>query len=413
MSIDMKMAWRNIWRNARRSVLTISAVAFASLLLVFMLSFQLGSYDAMINTSVKIHTGHIQIQAKGYNEKQDMRLVVSDPEAIGKMLEKIPQVEAYTFRANGFSLLSSKDRTYGGLVIGIDPKRESELSRLKTLIREGRYLAEDDTDQALVGKLLAKNLHIGLGDEVVVLGQGQDGSIAATVYKVKGIYETGQDEFDRASIQVPLQNFQEVYSMRGSVHEVVVTSRSLKAVPEIKQAISARIAQVNTKYPLVALSWDQLTPGLKQGIQMDLYSGYIMYGLLILVVAFSILNTFLMAVFERTKEFGMLLAIGTTPKRLSKLLLMESAIITLIGIFFGLVIGSGITLYFQSHGLLLSGGTSELMSQFGIPDRIYPELSLLSASFGPVVVLGITMLTALYPALKVWRLQPVEAMMAV
>jgi putative ABC transport system permease protein len=214
MSIDMKMAWRNIWRNARRSVLTISAVAFASLLLVFMLSFQLGSYDAMINTSVKIHTGHIQIQAKGYNEKQDMRLVVSDPEAIGKMLEKIPQVEAYTFRANGFSLLSSKDRTYGGLVIGIDPKRESELSRLKTLIREGRYLAEDDTDQALVGKLLAKNLHIGLGDEVVVLGQGQDGSIAATVYKVKGIYETGQDEFDRASIQVPLQNFQEVYSMR-------------------------------------------------------------------------------------------------------------------------------------------------------------------------------------------------------
>lgn len=413
MSIDMKMAWRNIWRNARRSVLTISAVAFASLLLVFMLSFQLGSYDAMINTSVKIHTGHIQIQAKGYNEKQDMRLVVSDPEAIGKMLEKIPQVEAYTFRANGFSLLSSKDRTYGGLVIGIDPKRESELSRLKTLIREGRYLAEDDTDQALVGKLLAKNLHIGLGDEVVVLGQGQDGSIAATVYKVKGIYETGQDEFDRASIQVPLQNFQEVYSMRGSVHEVVVTSRSLKAVPEIKQAISARIAQVDTKYPLIALSWDQLTPGLKQGIQMDLYSGYIMYGLLIIVVAFSILNTFLMAVFERTKEFGMLLAIGTTPRRLSKLLLMESAIITLIGILFGLVIGSGITLYFQSHGLLLSGGTSELMSQFGIPDRIYPELSLLSASFGPVVVLGITMLTALYPALKVWRLQPVEAMMAV
>ncbi len=414
MSImDLKMAWRNIWRNPRRSILTISAVAFANLLLVFMLSLQLGSYDAMINTSVKIHTRHLQVQAEGYYDKQDMRLVVSDPEAVGKILDTIPEVESYTFRVNGFSLLSSEDRTYGGVVIGIDPQREVKVSRLKTMIREGIYLAEDDSDQALIGDLLAKNLKIGLGDEITVLGQGRDGSIAAMIYYVKGIYDSGQDEFDRSSIHVPLQNFQEVYFMGGAVHEVVVISHDLKKVPEIEQILTTEMRNLDTKYPLVALTWEDLNPGLKQSIQMDLYGGYIQYAFLIIVVAFSILNTFLMAVFERIREFGVLLAIGTTPKCLSKLLLMESTMITLLGIIFGLVIGSGITLYFGDNGILIPTDTSELLKKYGVPERIYPKLSWLSASFKPMVVLIITMLTALYPALKVWRLESVEAMMAV
>jgi len=248
-----------------------------------------------------------------------------------------------------------------------------------------------------------------VGDELVVLGQGRDGSIAATVVTVRGIYRSGMDEFDRSSIQIPLAYFQDVYNMRGAVHEVVVLGKSLKYVPEIKKTVAADIKGIKNKEALVDLDWMELMPGLIEAIKMDLYSGFIFYIILIIVVAFSILNTFLMTIFERTKEFGVLMAIGTTPGRLCKLLMIESTIMTIAGIIAGIILGSLVTWYFQVHGIFISG-TSELMRQFGLPERIYPQLSLLSASIGPAAVLVITFLTALYPALKVWRFRPVEAM---
>ena len=411
MSTDVKMAWRNIWRNPRRSILTISAIAFASLLLVFMLSWQFGSYDTMINSAVMIHTGHLQVQAKEYEEKRNIRLVVPDPAAISRILEQTSELAAYTFRANAFSLISSKERTYGTIVIGIDPPREARVSTLKKLIRQGNYLSAEDSNQALVGKLLAKNLNVVLGDELVVLGQGRDGSIAATVVKVKGIFSSGQDEFDRSTIHIPLKYFQDVYAMNGAVHEVVALGKSLEYIPEIKSRVTAGIENMNQKDHLVVLDWMELMPGLIQAIQMDLVSGFIFYIILIVVVAFSILNTFLMAVFERTREFGVLLAIGTTPGRLTKLLLTESVSMTMVGIVIGIIAGSLITWYFQVHGIVFSGA-AEVMRQFGLPERMFPRLSVLSISIGSGIVLVITLLTALYPALKVRRLRPVKAMMS-
>jgi ABC-type lipoprotein release transport system permease subunit len=406
------MAWRNIWRNTRRTILTICAIAFASLLLVFMLSFQFGSYETMINTSVKIQTGHLQIQAKEYQEKKDIRLVVASPAKLVPILESIPQVQFYTFRGQAFSLISSQERTYGVLVTGIDPAREATVSRLKSLIRQGSYLNADDSNQALVGNILARNLRVAVGDELTVLGQGLDGSIAATVVKIKGVYSSGIDDFDRASIHIPLDTFQKVYSMQRAVHEVVIIAASLAEVEHIKNVLKTVLPTVNSKKPLTVLDWNELMPGLRQSIEMDLISGLIFYLLLVLVVAFSILNTFLMAIFERTREFGVLMAIGTTPGRLTKVLLIESMTLTTIGIVAGIIIGSLITLYFQHHGIDFSGA-SELLSQFGISGRMYPRLSLLSATCGPLAVLAITFLAALYPALKVQRMRPVEAMRAV
>ena len=411
MSIDAKMAWRNIWRNPRRTILTISAIAFASLLLVFMLSFQFGSYETMINTSVKIQTGHLQIQARDYQDKKNIRLVVPEPAKIAEILEGIPNAQAYTYRGQAFSLISSDQRTYGVVVTGIDPVREAKVSRLKSLVREGEFLAADDTDQALIGQLLARNLRVTLGDELTVLGQGRDGSIAATAVRIKGIFSSGIGDFDRAAIHIPLQTFQDVYSMQGAVHEVVIIADSLRNIAGIKAAIRAGISKLKPDKPLAVLDWDELMPGLRQSIEMDLISGLIFYLLLVLVVAFSILNTFLMAIFERTREFGVLMAIGTTPGRLTKVLLIESMTLTLIGIGTGIIAGSLITLYFQAHGIDFSGA-SELLSQFGITGRMYPRLSWLSAVSGPLAVLMITFFAALYPAIKVRRLQPVEAMRA-
>ncbi|MEJ2101376.1 MAG: ABC transporter permease, partial [Desulfobacterales bacterium] len=198
MSIETKMAWRNIWRNPRRTILTVCAITFASVLLVFMLSFQFGSYETMINTAVKISTGHLQIQAEKYLEKKSIRFVISDPDKITAVLDHIPGVAAYSLRGQAFSLISSQNRTYGAVVTGVDPQREIRVSRMKKLIREGNFLGRYDTNQAVVGRLLAKNLRVTIGDELTLLGQGRDGSIAASVVQVKGIFSTGIDEFDRS-----------------------------------------------------------------------------------------------------------------------------------------------------------------------------------------------------------------------
>ncbi|GBC61774.1 ABC transporter permease [Desulfonema ishimotonii] len=403
------MAWRNIWRNRRRSVLTICAIAFACALLVFMLSFQFGTYEAMINTAVRVHTGYFQVQAADYQEKQEIRLVVPDPDAVGRVLDRIANVRAYTFRAVAFSLASSKERTYGISVTGIDPEREATVSSLKSLVRQGEYLSARDEHQALVGALLARNLRVGIGDTVTLLGQGRDGSVAASVVTVRGIFSSGQDAFDRSSIHIPLSAFQEIYFMRGAVHQVVGVTPTLWDVPGVIREAEAGLKGLNSPKPLAVPDWRALMPGLAQGIYMDLISGLIFYLLLIIVVAFSILNTFLMAIFERTREFGVMMAMGTTTGRLTRLLLTESLLMTMMGIVCGVVLGSLVTLWFQAHGIDF-GEASEILRQYGISGRMYPRLSIISASVGPALVFFITFWTALYPALRVRRLRPVEAM---
>ncbi|WP_222705786.1 ABC transporter permease [Salidesulfovibrio onnuriiensis] len=410
--MEILMAWRNVWRNPRRSILTILAIAFACLLLVFMLSFQFGMYEVMINAAVKMQTGHLQVVAEGYDKDMKMRWVVQDPQAVAEVLQDAPHVTGHTFRANGFALLSSEDRTYGGMVTGVDPARETAISTTHETIREGSYLAPGDTNQAIVGSLLAKNLHVAVGDELVLLGNARDGSIAATVLTVKGIFSSGMDEYDRSAIQIPLGYFQEVFAMRGAVHQVVAACDSLPGVYAAQKTIIGKLSNMQNSRKLECKRWDQLMPGLIQSIQMDLGGGVIFYLILIVVVAFSIMNTFLMAVFERTHEFGTLMAIGAQPGRLTRMLLYESAFLTFCGIALGIAAGCALTLYLEHTGMTM-GQAEGMLRQYGIPNVLRPKLSWITAVAGPFVVFCITMLTALYPAFKVRRLKPVEAMHAV
>jgi putative ABC transport system permease protein len=409
---DLKMAWRNIWRNPRRTLLTALAIAFACILLVFMLSFQFGSYDTMIDSSVKISTGHLQIQALGYRKDHDIRKLIPDPQPILRILDQTPHIRAFTTRANAFAMVSSASRTYGVMVVGIAPASEARVSTLGQIVTRGAYLSPQPDDQgfygALAGKLLARNLGLATGDEVTLLGQGRDGSVAAAVLKVRGIYASGVDELDRNVMQIPLAAFQEIFSMGQAVHEIVLVGRTLSEVPAIKADLQQRLRGQKNTPPLAVLDWDELLPGLRQAISMDLVSGAIFYLILIMVVAFSILNTFLMAIMERTHEFGVMMAIGVPPGRLTRLVMAESAGVTLIGVVSGVLAGVLLTGYFQAHGIDISG-SSELLRQYGIPSRIYPQLSLLSVTVGPAAVLLITLIAALYPALRIRRLRPVEA----
>jgi putative ABC transport system permease protein len=317
VGMDIKMAWRNIWRNPRRTLLTITAIAFACVLLIFMLSFQFGSYETMINASVKIHTGHLQIQGRGYHADQEIRQVIADPQPVQQALAAIAEVQAHAPRARAFVLVSSRERTYGVMAEGVDPAAEARVSTLRSIVRQGDYLdrrpSENGLPGALVGHLLARNLKVSIGDELTILGQGRDGSIAATVLRVQGITSSGMDEFDRNALQMPLDAFQDAFAMDGAVHEIVVVGRRLADAPAIRAAMETALARMDSPQPLDVLDWERLMPGLKQAISMDLVSGAIFYLVLIMVVAFSILNTFLMAILERTYEFGVMMAIGTQP----------------------------------------------------------------------------------------------------
>jgi len=197
--------------------------------------------------------------------------------------------------------------------------------------------------------------------------------------------------------------------MNGAVHRVVALADSLGKIPGAVESIEAGLLLVDNPSALVCLDWQTLMPGLIQSIQIDLSGGIIMYFILVVVVGFSILNTFLMAVLERTREFGVMMAVGTTPGRLIRLLLLESMCLTLVGLISGTAVGCLLTLVVQHTGINI-GDASGLMVQFGMTGRLYPRLSVLSATAGPMLILLITFIAALLPTLRIRRLKPVEAM---
>ncbi|MEZ5275746.1 MAG: FtsX-like permease family protein [Opitutaceae bacterium] len=410
MRNDLQLAWRNLWRNRRRSMLSISAVVFASAILVFMLSLAANQYQLMIRASVNGGTGYLQILADDYRDDPQVWLVIPDPEAVIHSLDGNPRVRATTVRSEGFSLLAGKDHALGAMVIGIDPETESRVTTVADTVREGTFLKPEEFDRAVIGGLLARNLGIGAGDTVTLLGSARDGSIAAGDVVIQGLFETGQPEVDRSTLYVGRAFFDEVFRMEGAVHRILIRSDSLWWLAEPAREIEGKVSGLGTKeHPLVTLTWRELLPGLLEGIELDMLIGGVMYLILVLVVAFSILNTFIMAVYERTREFGVMMAIGTTPWRLVRVLMLESGLLTLAGVLTGIALGSIITLYFARVGIDFGEEAAAYMVQYGLPPRAYPELSPVTATLGPSVVLVVTLLAALLPVLKIRRLRPVEA----
>lgn len=411
MGLLFSLAWRNIWRHPLRGGLTLAAIAFAAFVLVFMVTLQLGTYDLMIESNLRMLTGHFQVQSPGYHDKPQIRNVLTKPEVIAGTLRRLEGVEAATIRANGFALVSSEDRTYGAQVVGVQPGHENRLSILPGRISQGRFLADDQAHEAVIGAAFAHNLRLEVGGELTLLGSGRDGSIAAAVLRVVGIFESGAPELDRGLIQIPLGAFQDIFTMRDSAHAVAVLTGDLDRLPEVAQ----RARQVLAEESLgewVILDWESLQPGLRQLVRADMAMSWVLYFCLIVVVVFSILNTFLMAVLERTREFGMMMALGIRPPRLAGLVMLESFFLTLAGLLLGLLVGGLVTWYFAIHGFSYPG-MAEMAGEFGLPDKIYPQISLVAFGSGPLAILICTLLAALYPALRLWRLQPVEAMKAI
>jgi len=403
------MAWRNLWRNKRRTWLTATAMIFSNVLLVFMICLQLGSYDMMISNTLKTFSAYLQIQPTDYLDNPKLRSSIPDIQSLADRVRGILPRARVSARAAAFALASSEERSFGIEVIGVQPLSEPTVSTLPGLVSQGRYLQSPTAAEIVIGSVMARNLKVSLGDEVTLLGSGYDGSFAAGLVRVVGIFDSGSGEMDRSFAEIPLDYFQEIFAMDGRGNTIAI---AVDRLDEVRPAAQALETALGAREDFVVRDWNALNPGLRQAIQADMSSAWFMYGVLIVLVAFSVLNTQLMSVMERTREFGVISALGVRPRRLAGLVFLETALMAAIGFGLGLALGGLVAAWFNVHGFSYPG-MEQIGEKFNLPSKMYPSLTALGLLLGPSVVFGFCLLAAVYPALRLFRLRPVEAMRAV
>ena len=363
----------------------------------------------MIYNTVHTNTGHLQIQHRNYWPDRNLWKRVNQPGKIMANLNHVPAIQAVAPRVQAPALVSAENRSFGAMIKGIQPDLEAHISTLENGVVKGKFLERDDDQGALIGDMLAKNLGVVIGDEVVFIGQGADGSLAAGKLVVRGLFKTGINELDRTTIVAHLQMVQEAYSMVDSVSEIAILLDHDKNRDKASELIDRFLQEHNHK-ELVIRDWSTLMPGVEESMKIDWNTGLILYFVLVMVVGFGIANTFLMAFIERIHEFGVLLALGMRPITLSFMLYLESALLITIGIAGGLAVGIAIVCYFNHAGINFGAESEEIMAQYGMSPVIYPEISWLVINWSVGIVLGVALLLAIYPALKVRRLNPVQAL---
>jgi len=408
MGIVLHLAWRNLWRNRRRTWLTAGAIAFSTTLLVAWVPMQFGVYELMIDASLSMFPGHAQIQSPGYQDKPKIRNTIDNAELLATKLRESKLYKGTSVRAQGFALLSSESRSYGAQVVGVEPRYEAGTSSIPGLMKQGYYLSNIDAEEIAIGSTLARNLGVQPGDEVTILGSGKDGSVAAAILSVVGIFESGSNDLDRFIAEIPLHTFQDIFSMGQSAHAIVIVGNKVEEQPQLLASLNEAIKDYDD---IVTIGWEELMPGLKEGIEIDKVSGFIFQAILMAILIFSILNTFLMSILERTREFGLMLALGSRPGRIASLLMLESALLTLLGLIIGMVIGSALVFWAHNVGFAYSG-MEELAKQYNMPglSRIYPQIKAINFLLGPLAIFISTNIVAWIPILRIRKLEPVEAM---
>jgi len=402
----VSLAWRNIWRQPVRSILSLIGLSFTAMLLVFGLSFQLGVYDTMKTGALGLFDGFGQLQPVGYNDDPDISDTLPDVGALLKVTA-IPGITAATARASSFAILANNETSFGAAVIGVDPGRETGVSTLSATISEGRYLKPGDDNAIVMGVRLARNLRLKLGDKVTMLGTGRDGAVAADVLTLVGIFDTGIAEMDRQITEVPLARFQASFNLANNANIIALRGDKLSDVVAAGPALRAFAAKNGVTY----LNWRELQPALSQMITLDLSTSMLMYGTLVIVVVFILLNTLYMSVLERTREFGGLLAIGMRPGHIGAMVWLELIFLSLIGSTIGIALGAALSLYFESVGMQFAG-MEELFAQWGLSGRVYSKLSWVSALAGPGVIVAAITLLGFIPYRHILGLEPVSAMAA-
>ncbi len=392
------IAWRNLWRKPWRTVITSGSIFFGVLLSAFMTSMQYGSYESMISNVVKFYSGYLQLFTEEYHENKTINNTFILNDSIKSILDNEKGITHYTKRLEYFSLASSDEITKGSVIIGVDPSGENEVTGLKKWVKEGTYL-DNNSNGVLVATDLAKYLQVGVGDTIVLYGQGYHGVMAAGVYPIKGILKFPSPELNKQFIYMTLNESQELFSAQNRLSSIVIMVEDNYHLPPVLKNLKREI-----KSPYMIRSWAELQPELVQMIDGDRAGGYFMKSLLYIIITFGILGTILMMVSERKRELGVMIAIGLQRSKLSIILFFETLFIGIIGAITGLAVSIPICYYYFKNPIPLTGDAASTMVNMGIEPFMYfsmqPDVFYTQA----FIVFIITILISIYPVVKSYTL---------
>lgn len=402
--VFLKLAWRNIFRNARRSVITVTAIAVGLAALIFLWAFVDGVNDQMAENSTRYLAGHLQIHRSGYHEERTLDLLLEQSGDTVRRLRAQPHVLAVTQRLEGSALLSLGDKSRGVMVVGVDPDQETQVTTLTQAVRAGRYLRAADGNAILLGASAAAALKAQVGSEVVLVTQAADGSVGAGRYRVEGIFNTKLDMLDGNYVFLPLAAAQELYAAGSAVTAVVARLDSRHATDAV---VGAMLRQMGAGQEI--LGWQKLLPTVVQSTEFHEIVAYILLLILFVVVAVGITNTVLMAVMERTREFGVIMALGTRQTQVMRLVLYEACLLGLAGLMIGGVIGLSATQYYAVTGINLERYSLALEAMPGLTGIVFPLPRADRTLILSLAVFTTAVIAAFYPAWKTARLRPVDA----
>lgn len=403
MKLYLILAWRNIWRNRRRTILAASSIFFAIVLAIFTRAMQHGTYDYMIDSAVRMHTGYLQVHGNGYWDERSLENAIDFDHDLIRKIEEINFIEMTVPRLENYLLISSKEITKVTTVICIDPEKENKMTKLQQKLISGRYINDNDTG-ILISEGLARLLDVKVGDTVVLYGQGIYGITLATLCPIIGIIKFALPDLNNSFTYIPLQFGQNLFSLENRITTISILINNPKKLDYVYNEVKKAI---NENYEV--MRWEEMMPELVQGIQLDSVGGLIMLFILYLVIAFGIFGTVMMMTAERTKEFGILLSIGVKKSKLILITTIEAIFISAMGGFSGIVISIPIVTYFKQNPIRFTGEIAEISLKFGV-EPIIP----LSTDIGIFVaqtsiVLLIALMSSLYPINYIRNLKPIEA----
>ena len=402
------LAWRNVWRNRRRSILTTSAIVFSTIIITLASSFQAGTYEAAESNAIGFMTGEIQVRDAGYTDEPSLTNSIDlSQNAVHEMISDLEWIHHQSKRLLGFGLISSDSSSAGAMVLGIEPEKEQKVSAFSRAPIQGEYLEPTDDRQILIGKTLATNLNVSIGDTIAVLTQGYRSAMGADLYRIKGLIDSGSLDLDRSTLVMRLEDAQDLFAMPGRItHLVLRTDDPYNALGQ-----AATLKESLPEADVEVMTWEELMPELMQTRALDDAGNYVFYAFLLLLIGFEIFNTTTMSVMERIREFGILQSIGLKPHSLSTLVFFELSIKVLMALVISAVLVVGLFVALQDVVIPLPEEALELYRSFGfmfdgITFSTRPDVFV----FPFVSVYLVSLFAAIYPSLKVFGYSPVSAM---
>lgn len=402
--MKLKLAWRNLWRNKRRTLITIASITFAVFFACLMLSMQLGSYNLMIENAVRFQTGYIQVHAEGYWDEKTLENTFEYNDSLSQVILNTNKVQEIVPRLQSFALASYQTKTKGTLVIGTKPEEENKLTNASSKIIQGEYLEPGDK-QVLVSEGLANYLELGVRDTLVMISQGFRGANAAGKYAVKGIVKIPSPELNNQLVYMPLEEAQWFYAADNRLTALAIVVPEPDDMKSALKNLQAKL--ISDQYEV--MSWREMMPELVQSIELDYISGVVLLYILYAIIGFGIFGTFLMMTNERRYEFGILLSIGMKRRLLQQVIIYEVLLLGILGVIVGVVISSPLIIYFHVNPIQMGGDYAELYARFGmepiLPFSIKPVIFYRQA----IIVLVMSILIGLYPLFNIQKLNPATA----